>query len=245
MARQQRAGAGQAAALMSKASKRRPKAPTQIEVEIQRPNIQVLTLKLVGDGMLVTHNWSEKAKQEMLDKQMGKAKGKKRPKSPPECFIDSMHWISKKPIRKDDKDGRSTWTMADALKAVAKAKFGFPAIAFKAAYVSACRQTDITMTQAKGTIHIDADLIEINAPPPQMREDMVRIGNGGTADIRYRAEFRDWSVVVPVRYNASAVTVEKVVALFSIAGFAVGIGEGRPEKRDMGWGRYHVAAAGE
>jgi hypothetical protein len=33
-----------------------------------------------------------------------------------------------------------------------------------------------------------------------MREDMVRIGMG-TADIRYRGEFPEWSVDVPLRFN--------------------------------------------
>jgi len=232
---------------MAKASKG-AKAPTkgkEVVVEIQPLNIRPLMIRLVGDGPLVVHNWSEKAKKEMRDKQMGKAKRKKRPKSPPECFIDSLHWISRKPARKDDKNGHSTWTMEAAIKAVEKGKFGFPAVGLKAAFVDACSHVGgVTKVLARGTIHIDADLIEIVAPPPQMREDMVRVGMG-TADIRYRAEFRDWSATAPVRYNASVLTVEQIVNLFNTAGFAIGIGEGRPQKRDMGWGRFHVATAGE
>ena len=39
--------------------------------------------------------------------------------------------------------------------------------------------------------------VAIIGPDPIMREDMVRVGMG-TADIRYRAEFRDWSALLRI-----------------------------------------------
>jgi GntR family transcriptional regulator len=60
-----------------------------------------------------------------------------------------------------------------------------------------------------------------------MREDMVRVGMG-TADIRYRGEFTTWSMDLPIRYNARAVSVEQLVLIFDAGGFGTGIGEWRP-----------------
>jgi hypothetical protein len=53
---------------------------------------------------------------------------------------------------------------------------------------------------------------------------MVRVGMG-TADIRYRGEFKTWSATVTVRYNARVLSADQVVNLFNTAGFAVGVGE--------------------
>lgn len=46
------------------------------EVIIPAINIQTAVIKVVGDSPLIMHKWSEKAKKEMLDKQMKKAKTK-------------------------------------------------------------------------------------------------------------------------------------------------------------------------
>jgi hypothetical protein len=73
-----------------------------------------------------------------------------------------------------------------------------------------------------------------------MREDMVRVGMG-TADIRYRPEFTEWSVKLPIKYNADAISLDQLVNLFTLAGFGVGVGEWRPE-RDGQYGMFHVAA---
>lgn len=73
---------------------------------------------------------------------------------------------------------------------------------------------------------------------PSMREDMVRVGMG-TADIRYRGEFRSWSAEMVIRYNANVLSVEQVFNLFNTGGFAIGVGEWRPQ-RDGSFGMFHV-----
>ena len=73
---------------------------------------------------------------------------------------------------------------------------------------------------------------------PEIREDMVRIGMG-TADIRYRGEFKKWSANIDVRYNANAMSIEQIINLFNIGGFACGVGEWRPAK-DGSYGMFHV-----
>lgn len=162
-----------------------------------------LGIDIVGTSSLITHKWSEKAKKEMLDKQMGKAKTGKTPKNPEQDFEEALY--------RTENGG-----------------YGFPSVAFKAAAVRAGTYADLKMTFLRGAFHVLGELVEI-VGEPKPREDMVRVGMG-TADIRYRPEFIDWTATVPVVLNERALSVEQLVNLFRIAGFSVGVGEWRPEK---------------
>ncbi|MCM0758067.1 hypothetical protein M7775_05685 [Sporomusa sphaeroides DSM 2875] len=199
---------------------------TDVQVEIPGINIQMFTVKLVGDSPLIVHAWSEKAKREMLDKQMKKAKAGREAKNPFKDYVDSLYWLTDKPENATQED-------------IEKAKFGFPAVAFKAAAVDAGYQSGVTAnkTTSRGAFHIVGDMVEIEGTP-EIREDMVRVGMG-TADIRYRGEFKNWSVTLQVRYNANAMSMEQVINLFNLGGFACGIGEWRPAK-DGSFGMFHV-----
>ena len=96
--------------------------------------------------------------------------------------------------------------------------------------------------EARGAFHIDGDLVSIQGKPT-MREDMVRIGKG-VADIRYRGEFKTWSVRLRIRYNANVLSAEQIINLFETAGFGIGVGEHRPQKNGQN-GLFHVARKGE
>jgi hypothetical protein len=188
---------------------------TRKETVITLPalNIQMLQLRLVGDSPLICHAWSEKAKRQMLDTQMKKAKQAKAAKDPDADFRDSLY---------PHPDGG----------------YGFPAVAFKAAAVDACSSIEgVTKVEARGAFHIMGDLVKINGTPTP-REDMVRVGMG-SADIRYRGEFREWSADIALRYNANVLSPEQIANLFNTAGFAVGVGEWRPQ-RDGSYGMFHV-----
>src|SRR5262249_15901195 len=91
---------------------------------------------------------------------------------------------------------------------------------------------------ARQAFHVVGELVQIHGEP-EMREDMVRVGMGA-ADIRYRAEFKQWKVCLSIRYNARVLTDEQIINLFNTAGFAGGVGEWRSEK-DGSFGLFHVA----
>lgn len=193
------------------------KAVQEVRIELPRLNIQQLTITLVGDSPLISHRWSEKAKKEMLDKQMKKAKTAKVAKDPEADYLSSLYVY----------EGGG---------------YGFPVIAFKAAAVDACSHVDgVTKVEARGAFHIAGELAKIEGEP-EPREDMVRIGMG-TADIRYRGQFREWRTTLNVRYNANVLSAEQIVNLFNTAGFAIGVGEWRPQK-DGSYGMFHVASEG-
>lgn len=203
--------------------------PTTVAIDIPPITVKKLQLTVVGDSPLITHKWSEKAKKEMLDKQMKVARQGKEAKDPIRDYLESLYWLDGMPANATE-------------RSVEGARFGFPCIAFKAAAVGACRHADMKMTEARGAFHVVGELVEIQGTPT-MREDMVRVGMG-TADIRYRGEFTTWRATLDLTYNAGAISPAQIANLFNIAGFGVGVGEWRPEKNG-GYGRFHVATEGE
>ena len=193
---------------------------------IQLPplNIQSMDITVIGDSPLICHAWSSKAKKEMLDKQMKKAKPGRAAKDPEDDFIQSLYPL----------EGGG---------------YGFPVIAFKNAAVTACTSVaGITKVAARQAFRVGStlegsELVRIEGCEPEPREDMVRIGMG-TADIRYRGQFAHWWATVRVRFNGNVLSAEQIVNLFNTAGFGVGVGEWRME-RDGQFGCFHVATAEE
>jgi hypothetical protein len=199
-------------------------ATNETAIELPKLNIQTMDILIVGDTPLICHRWSEKAKKQMLDKQMKKAKPGKEAKDPEQDFIDSLYQLP-------------------------EGGFGFPVIAFKNAAVTACTSVDgITKVAARQAFRVGStleksELVPIEGGKPEPREDMVRIGMG-TADIRYRGQFPQWWCTVRVRFNANVLSAEQIVNLFNTAGFGVGVGEWRMEKDGQN-GCFHVASTEE
>lgn len=215
-------------------------------LEIRPIEIKKVNLHIVGDTPLIMHAWSEKAKLLMLESQMGKSKGKKKaPKSPADDFIRSMYWLTPMPVY-DDKASEDE-KMAAFEEAIENgAKFSFPVTAFKQAAISAAYRMGWAKDKVslRGAFFIEADengMIEIKSDPPTMREDMVRVGMG-TADIRYRGEFANWSADMTINYNVNGqYDLEAIVNIINAGGYICGVGEWRPEK-DGQYGMFHVAA---
>ena len=181
-------------------------------VSIPRIKATRIFVPIIGTSSLIVHNWSDKAKRQMLDAQQGR----KTPK-----------------VNRDPQaDYEASFYRTDS-------GYGFPVIAFKAAIVGAARffGKDVTMTALRQFIFMSgvpsADRSQILTPivgEPKMREDMVRVGMGGT-DLRYRGEFLDWTASLDITFVASALSKDSVLALVDAAGMGVGVGEWRPEKR--------------
>ena len=215
-------------------------------VEIRPIEIKKIHLKLVGDTPLIMHAWSKKAMREMLEAQMGKKNGKaKEPKNPVVDFIGSMYWLDGKPEVENKMDlEECEKRFQDAIKN--GARFGFPVTAFKQAAISAAYRMGWSKDKVslRGAFFIDSDedgMVEIESDVPIMREDMVKIGMG-TADIRYRGEFRNWSANLTISYNANGqYSLDNLVNMINAGGYICGIGEWRPE-RDGQYGMYHVMA---
>ena len=198
---------------------------TTTAISLQRIRREVAEIEIRGTAPLIVHRWSEKARQMMLDAQQGR-KSPKEPKDPQADFESSMYRFE---------DGGH----------------GFPIMAFKSATVKGGARVfgkAVKMTELRQVFTFLADgvgvdgtqLARIIAPDPFMREDMVRVGMG-TADIRYRAEYRDWSALLRIEFVPSVIDLSSVVALVD-AGGTNGVGEWRPEKSGS-FGTYEVVGA--
>ena len=211
---------------------------TSTEVITIKPVEKVTAeITIVGESPLIVHAWSEKAKKEILDAQQGKKKGKKSDRrNPVEDFIRSLYWLDGMPEIPDGADEEECERIF--LDAVSKgARFGFPAVAIKKAAVSAAYRQGYTKDKvsANGTFWLngvdDPEFVVIESDePPVMREDMVKIGMG-TADLRYRAEFKNWKARCRISYIKDGIlSAENIINMINLGGFCCGLGEWRSEK---------------
>lgn len=204
---------------------------TETAITLPRIDIRLMEVTIIGDSPLIVHAWSQKAKTAMLDKQLKRASGAREAKDPVGDFNASLYRLP-------------------------NGGFGFPSVAFKTAAVTAITSVaGMTKIAARQAFHIlgeDVDvvgafegtkarqnLVRLICDEPSMREDLVRVGMG-TADLRYRGEFAEWAAKLLVRYNANVLSEEQILNILNVSGFAVGIGEWRPEK-DGNHGMFHVA----
>lgn len=194
-------------------------------------------ITIVGESPLIVHAWSEKAKKEILDAQQGKKKGKKNDRrNPVEDFIRSLYWLDGMPEIPDGAtEEECERIFLDAVNN--GARFGFPAVAIKKAAVSAAYRQGYTKDKvsANGTFWLngidDPEFVVIESDePPVMREDMVKIGMG-TADLRYRAEFKNWKARCRISYIKDGIlSAENIINMINLGGFCCGLGEWRSEK---------------
>lgn len=187
-------------------------------IEIPAIKLQQMIVTIEGQTPLIVHRFGEQARQQIEDKQQKKAKTAKEARDPHAEFLDSLYTIE-------------------------KGKYGFPAAGVKKALVYAGgRFADEQMTVLRGVINIMSDLIEIRGSEPRMRSDTVKLNGGKVSSIAYRPMFTPWEMDVPVVFNASMMSEAQVLNLFQIAGFAIGIGDWRPEKNGT-FGQFTIKNA--
>lgn len=197
--------------------------------EVMIPKIQtsIATITLRGTAPLIVHAFGAKARKMILDKQKKVAKVAREAKDPFQDFVESLYILPGAKLPAGKLESGDAWPF--------KANtFGFPKTAFKQSAIGACSYImGVTKVHVRGAIHIIGDdIVPIKYSKLVMREDVVRIGpiQNRVADIRFRGEFRDWSVTLQIQFNSRLLTIEQVVNLFEHAGFHVGVGEWRKEK---------------
>lgn len=204
----------------------------------RQPKFRKFAVWIVGNTPLITHAWSEKAKLEMLEKQVKATKGGRDVRDPQADFVNSLYPMG-----------------GDA--------YGFPVTGIKNCIMSAAhKDKGVARTAVMSALYLDADmvrvapakagaicdlpLVRIYGTPPVMREDMVRIGTGmtKTANLAYRGQFTQWAILVTGEFNTDVMTEEQLAFLLDEAGRAYGLGEWRNEKKGM-FGAFHLATVEE
>jgi len=194
-------------------------AKAGINIVIPEIDLSIIALTLEGISPLIVHRFGAKMRKKILSKQKGEARQAPEKRNPEQDYEDSKYIV----------DGKCV----------------FPVSAFKKAAVNACTslgKSILSKTLASQSHHVLGTWTEIKGNP-RMREDVVRLPNK-SADLRYRAEFPTWNVVVKILFNKRVITKEQLVNLYNLAGFAVGIGEWRPEKSGQS-GMFKVVRAVE
>lgn len=201
-------------------------------------SFQRFSVWIVGDTPLITHAWSQKAKLEMLAKQVKATRGGKAERDPQGDFVSSLYEMG---------DG----------------SYGFPATGIKNCITSSAhKDRGIPRSQVIGALWIDADmvrvrpalagaicdmpLIRIYGSAPENREDMVKIGGGlnKIANLAYRGQFAVWAMKITGRFNRDVINEEALAFLLQASGMASGLGEWRNERKGM-FGAFHLANAEE
>lgn len=194
-------------------------------------SIKSARIRIIGDSPLIVHCFDEKSKKQILDKTMKVASSGRIARNPVEDFMRSFHWLTEMPKEFTEEAFEEALTSG--------AKFGFPAVGFKASAISAAYRNGLSKDKVsiQGAFHIIGDMIQIMGVP-NIREDMVRI-QGSSADVRYRGEFKEWEVSFDIKYNTNLYSLEQIITFFNYGGFSCGIGEWRAEKGGS-FGMYHV-----
>jgi len=204
-----------------------------------KSTFQRFEIILVGNTPLITHAWSQKAKLEMLQKQVKATKSGKEARDPHADFVSSLYEMGK------DKKGNM--------------QYGFPVTGVKNAILSAAhKDKGIARSGVLSALWLDADMISVRpalagatcdmplvkifGSTPTMREDMVKIGSGlnKVASLAYRAQFSIWALKITGQFNPAVLTAEALTFLISESGVSSGLGEWRNEKKGI-FGSFHLA----
>jgi len=191
-----------------------------------------VTLRGKPGSLLVVHEFSEKAKAEIRDKQAKKVKQAKPQRDPNAEFLAARYM---------DGAGRECVPVTAVKKAIVSAATAFDDLTKvglrQAIFVAAAHDAGAALLPVE--MHDGTPAVGV------MREDAVTIGVN-TRGLAYRPQYAEWQIRVVVEYNARIVSTEQLLALIDQAGWGVGICEGRPEKTSaLGWGRFARVEEGE
>lgn len=189
-------------------------------VEIKELNTKEVVIPIKGVSPLMIHAFSEKKKKELLDDYNKKAKSKKHEEKDPEAeYEDAKH------------KSQQGWE-------------GFPAYGFKLSMKRAGKFIKgLSMTDLNMSFFIEPDcpiteLVKINGQSEI--DERIEINSNGQPDVRYRPIYKDWSAKLTITFNEGAVSLEQIYQMVHIAGWSVGIGEHRPERKGGNLGRFQI-----
>lgn len=201
-----------------------------VAIGISAPNMQRVEIRITGTSPLVISRFSAKAMEQMMEKQAAGSqakKGKSREAKNFDAAFNGARHIS-----------REGWD-------------GVHAGAFRNGLISACRLVGFKMTLAKLSIFVEADgidaidgtpLVRIIGGEPE-RVDLPVRNSTGVPDIRTRPMWREWAILLRIRFDADQFSVTDVANLLARVGAQVGIGEGRADSKasaGVGWGHFEV-----
>lgn len=198
---------------------------------IKPPNIQHAVFTIVGTAALVMNRFGGEQKSALVKTQELGEQARKNRKRDPKDF-DRLY---------------------EAAKHVStEGWLGFPASAFRAAAISACRVAGFAMTKAKLSVFVEADgysreertpLVKLTKGTARQVRHPVR-NDTGVIDVRARPMVDPgWEMALRMSWDGDQFSLADMTNLMMRVGLQVGIGEGRHDSKDsagMGWGTFEV-----
>jgi len=204
--------------------KKKEKKVSEEKPVVIHPIIKKRVLVEIGGdgGSLILNQKTAKMEYDIAAKEGGKAHLKKGPREPEKEYLASIN------------------TMSDGKTPAIKTHW------IKAAMVRACAHVDgVTMTAAKQLFYVfgpeEDDHTRIIGKH-NMHKALVNVGkfpNKG-ATMRYRGEFKKWKATIVLEFWEQRISLESLLNLLNIAGFACGLAEMRPEKTGMCHGVFKL-----
>lgn len=194
-------------------------AAKETVIELDPVQTMHMELKIVGTSPLLMHKFSDSAKADMVSKQIGVTREKK-----------------KRDIKTE---------MEEAIHRLPDGTVGFPASGFKKAMVeTAPYLKSMNKKLAKGSFFImaESNLVPIEYKEQVQNEATVKLATG-VSMVRYRPEFREWVCVLKIMYNANQLSPQQIINMANVAGFHIGVGEWTPQ-HDGSYGMFTVATNG-
>ena len=181
--------------------------------------IATMRAKVVGITPYLSNKMSDKDKQSMLNKQMGKGVEKNKIRNPKEEVENKIHKMS-------------------------NGEVGIPIVAIKKAMVESAPILEMEKKLVRGGLFIiaeDGNLVPLKYKKMVINEAITRdSGISRTPRTTFRPEFRDWSCEFTIKYNAKQITPDQILNLLKVAGFHIGLGSWRP-LTDGNFGTFTVA----
>jgi hypothetical protein len=206
-------------------------------ISITSPNWDTVEVQIIGTSPYVQSKFSNKAKQQMKEKQKaGKQSAIRKRVREARDFESDYRESCYTPTA-------SNWPNG-----------AIPATQIRAAMIGAGRLIEFTMTLLKQCIYIEEDDFDVDDRTPlipmvkgkrKMFEQALP-NTGGGHDIRVRPIWeKGWRANIRIRFDADRLKPKDVINLLARAGEQVGIGEGRMASRKcagLGWGAFRVAS---
>ena len=194
-------------------------------IDVVRVTEEAMTFCVVGMSPFVCNTMSAKVKGQLLLPPRRKSKSERESTlkhDPMREFVDSAM--------------RSRGDEAET-------RILFPAAGFKRSMATAALEIPgVNKTQINRLCWSEGHAVSIYGVPELWMTVVRSADMARTPDVRTRAIVPEWASRVTMRYVTPNLNRQSVGNLFSSAGVFIGVGDGRPEKGALSFGRFEIVS---
>lgn len=193
------------------------KEESKLEIVVPKLNLGVLKIQIKGKTPLLMDRFPEDVREQILDKQVGKTRGKKQLRNMDLEYEKAFHRLPNEEI-------------------------GFPAQGFKSAMIESTSfvgSKDFSKKLLKGIQIVNSegnDLIPITYKKISKLKHYPKAGNTKISPM-----LEDWECELVIQYDQNNISPQDLVNLLNYAGFYYGIGIWSPRAKCGGkYGMYEI-----